>query len=156
MTVQEFQARKFERIAKTVAHFVATTPEDKLDWRPSVDENSCTRSTLDQISECIACNRMIASIICGEQAEMGDDVPITDAQTAQAELIASARELAAVVRAMPDEALSKTFSMSRASMTGEVLIDLAHRNMAYHGGQINFIQLLLGDKEFHQHPDAFR
>ena len=156
MTVQEFQARKFERIAKTLAHFVATTPEDKLDWCPCIDENSCTRSVMDQIAECIACNRMVAAIICGGQAEMGGDAPITDAKAAQEELLASARELAAVVRAMPDEALWKTFSMPRASMTGEVLIDLAHRNMAYHGGQINFIQLLLGDKEFHQHPDAFR
>ena len=40
--------------------------------------------------------------------------------------------------------------------SGEVLIDMPYRNMTYHGGQINLIQLLLGDKEFHMAPAAFK
>src|SRR5260370_21797349 len=47
MTVQEFQARKTERIAIAVAHYVATTPADNLDWCPATGEESCTRSVLD-------------------------------------------------------------------------------------------------------------
>ena len=42
------------------------------------------------------------------------------------------------------------------TVIGEVLIDIPTRNMAYHGGQINFLQLLLGDKESHIPPGAFK
>ncbi|HLK59469.1 MAG TPA: hypothetical protein VKU00_23105 [Chthonomonadaceae bacterium] len=156
MTVQEFQARKILRIARTLAHFIATTPADKLDWCPCLDEKSCTRSVLDQISECIACNRSIATLLGGGESSFASGSPITDAQTAQEELLLSAEELAAIVRGMPDEALAKPFMMPSVTVIGEVLIDIPTRNMSYHGGQINFVQLLLGDKESHIPPSAFQ
>src|SRR5262245_61595814 len=143
MTVQEFQARKVMRIARTLAHFVATTPADKLDWCPCLDDKSCTRSVLDQISECVACNRCITLLLSGGENPVSPGKPITDAQTAQEELLQSAEELAAILRVMPDEALEKSFTMPSMTLTGEVLIDIPTRNMSYHGGQINFLQLLL-------------
>src|SRR5215470_12436687 len=97
MTIQEFQARKVLRIARTLAHFVATTPADKLDCCPCLDEKSCTRSVLDQISECVACNRYITTLISGGENSVSPGKPITDAQTAQEELLLSAEELAAVL-----------------------------------------------------------
>jgi hypothetical protein len=154
MTVQEFQARKTERIAIAVAHYVATTPADKLDWCPATGEESCTRSVLDQASECVVCNRMIACMLGGEQFE--DPVSITDAGIAQTELRKSAAEVAAAIRALPDEALNRSFTLQMMTLSGEVLIDMPCRNMTYHGGQINLIQLLLGDKEFHMAPAAFK
>lgn len=156
MTVQEFQARKVLRIARTLAHFVATTPADKLDWCACLDEQSCTRSVLDQINECVACNRYIATLLGGGESPSASCRPIFDAQTAQEELLLSAEELAAVLRIMPEEALTKPFTMPSMTVTGEVLIDLPTRNMAYHGGQINFLQLLLGDKESHTPSGAFK
>jgi hypothetical protein len=156
MTIQEFQARKVMRIARTLAHFVAMTPADKLDWCPCLDEKSCTRSVLDQISECIAFNRYVANLL--ESGEISDSCgkPITDAQTAQEELLLSAVALAAVMRAMPEDSLEKPFRMPSMTVTGEVLIDIPTRNMSYHGGQINYLQLLLGDKESHVPPGAFK
>ena len=156
MTVQEFQARKVLRIARALAHFVATTPADKLDWCPCVDENSCTRSVLDQIRECVACNRSITLLLGDGENAVSPGKPITDGQTAQGELLLSAEELAAILRVMPEEALAKPFTMPSMSVTGEVLIDIPTRNMSYHGGQINFLQMLLGDKESHIPPDAFK
>jgi hypothetical protein len=156
MTIQEFQARKIERVARTIAHFVVTTPEDKLDWCPATCDASCTRSVLDQVRECVAVNRSFAALLRCDACASTDSRAIVDLISAQEELMASARELAEVVRVLPDEALSRCFATPQASMTGEVLIDLPCRNMAYHGGQINFIQLLLGDREFHMHPHAFR
>lgn len=156
MTVQEFQARKVLRVAQTLAHFVAATPPDKLDWCPCLDEKSCTRSALDQIAECVACNRYVASLISGRKIVFSSSRPITDAQTAQEELLLSAEELAAILRVMPEESLEKPFTMSSMTVTGEVLIDIPTRNMSYHGGQINFLQMLLGDKESHVPPGAFK
>ena len=154
MTVQEFQARKTERIAIAVSHYVATTPADKLDWRPCTGEESCTRSVLEVASECVACNRMIAGILGGEHCE--ESVKITDAATADAELRKSAAEVAAAIRALPDEALDRKYQTLNMTLSGEVLIDMPYRNMTYHGGQINMIQLLLGDKEFHMAPASFK
>ena len=156
MTIQEFQARKILRVARTLAHFVATTPADKLDWCPCLDEKSCTRSVLDQISECIACNRYIANLLDGGQISVSSRTPVTDAQTAQEELLLSAQELAAILCEMPDESLAKPYMMPSMTVIGEVLIDIPTRNMSYHGGQINFLQLLLGDKELHVPPSAFK
>src|SRR2546425_7277500 len=85
MTVQEFQARKTERIAIAVSHYVATTPVDKLDWCPSTGEESCTRSVLDQASECVACNRMVAGLLGCEDCP--ESVKVTDAVTAKSELM---------------------------------------------------------------------
>src|SRR5262249_25060420 len=147
MTVQEFQARKTERIAIALSHYVATTPVDKLDWCPATGEESCTRSVLDQASECVACNRMIAGLLGADLSE--DTVKVTDSDSAQSEIRRSAAELAAVIRELPDEALTRCFQMQNMTLSGEVLIDMPYRNMTYHGGQINLIQLLLGDKEFH-------
>jgi hypothetical protein len=154
MTVQEFQARKTERIAIAVAHYIATTPADKLDWCPATGEESCTRSVLDQASECVACNRMVAGLLGCEDCP--ESVTVTDAASAQSELRKSAAEVAAVIRALPDEALSRNYLMQTMTLSGEVLIDIPYRNMTYHGGQINLIQLLLGDKEFHMVPAAFK
>ncbi|MCW3095410.1 MAG: DinB superfamily [Chthonomonadaceae bacterium] len=156
MNVQEFQARKVLRIARTLAHFVATTPAEKLDWCPCLDEKSCTRSVLDQIGECIACNRSIANLLGGGNISFDSGRSFTDGQTAQEELLRSAEELAAILRIMPDEALTHPYTMPSITVTGEVLIDIPTRNMSYHGGQINFLQRLLGDPESHIPPCAFK
>ncbi len=156
MNIQEFQARKIVRVARTLAHFVATTPADRLDWCPATCDYSSTRSALDQVRECVALNRNFATLLRHDDCESTESPAIVDSTSAQKELIASAHELADVVRGLPDEALISHFTTPHASMTGEVLIDLPCRNMAYHGGQINFIQLLLGDREFHMHSRALR
>ena len=156
MTVQEYEARRIERMARVLAHYVATTSEQHLEWCPTTSEESCTRCVLEQIRECVAVNRMIAALIRCDGCEPAETGPITGSASAQEELIASAREVAEVIRGMSDELLDKRYTTPRATMTGEVLIELPGRNMTYHGGQINFIQLLLGDREFHMHPHGFR
>ena len=155
MTVQEFQARKIERMAQTVAHFVATTSADRLTWCPAVGDESCTRSVLGQVAECIAVNRRFAALLSGVEPP-AEQPAAEDGAAAQEALIASGQALAAAVRTLPDDALAKTYATPRGDLPGEVVIDLPYRNMAYHGGQINFIQLLLGDKEFHLPPQAFK
>ena len=119
MTVQEFQARKTERIAIALSHYVATTPANKLDWCPATGEESCTRSVLDQASECVACNRMVAGLLGGEQSE--EPMKITDAGSAETELRKSAAEVAASIRALPDEALTRNYQTQMMTLSGEVL-----------------------------------
>jgi hypothetical protein len=156
MTVPEYMARQTERMADSLAHFIATTPEDRLVWHPSVEGAAPTRSILEQVSECVVVNRMIAALVRGGAApQTSPDAPpirFANGQDAQEQLVASARELAAAIRMMTDADLARVYNHPRAKMSGENVIMMCLRNMAYHAGQANFIQLLYGDTEFHVPP----
>ena len=154
MNAQGFMAEQIERMGPVLAHFVATTAPDKLTWKPLTESSAATRSVLEQIAECVGVNHSFAALLRGEGAPAG---PMTlpelrNAQEAETQLINSAKALAAVVRALDDEALTRTFQTRRGSTTGKNLMIAAYRNMAYHAGQINLIQLLTGDAEFHTPP----
>src|SRR5690242_11786890 len=102
MTIPEYMARQTERMADSFAHFIATTPEDKLAWHPSIEGGAHTRSILEQTGECVGVNRMIAALIRGgtvTQPESGtQEIRFANGQDAQEQLVASARELAAAIR----------------------------------------------------------
>ncbi len=156
MTVFEFQAGRIETTAELLAHALATTPPDKQDWRPTLPGAAPTRSALEQVGECVIVNRYFAALLRGESPEgnpLGQGVPVFAlADDAGAELLASARELADAVRALPDDALQGTVAHWRGPLPVTRALDAPNRNMAYHAGQINFIQLLAGDSEYHLPP----
>jgi len=58
-------------------------------------------------------------------------------------------DLAGALRTLTDADLEKTFEHPRGTMLGKNLILMPMRNMGYHIGQLNFIQMLYGDTEFH-------
>lgn len=153
MTVTDYIARQTERIADSLAHFVASTPDDRLVWHPALEKSAQTRSVLEQITECIAVNRLIASILRGAEGVTGyPEVAVANGQDAQEQLVMSARELAAAIRALSPEDLTRSWAHPRGPMLGENIIMTGLRNMAYHAGQVNLIQLLYGDAEFHVPP----
>jgi hypothetical protein len=156
MTLFEFQARNIEQIAETLAYFVETTREDRLRWQPTLEGAAPTRSVLEQISECVIVNRAFAALLRGQsppQAPMRQAaIEFDGAASAQEQLLASARDLAAAVRGLDDAALEREYPSWRGPIPGATAIVLPYRNMAYHGGQINLIQLLYGDAEFHVPP----
>ena len=150
----EYQGDKIECMAASLAHFVATTAEDRLDWCPATDEKSQTRLVMQQVSECVAVNRYTAALLRGETPTHipGWREAPAISQDAQEQLVASGQELAAAVRALDEEALTRVYPHVRGPLSGEIVMELLHRNMAYHAGQINMIQLLTGDTEFHVLP----
>ena len=154
MTVQEYQADAIVRAAKTLAHFVMACPDEKRDWTPEVAGAAPLRSALDMVSECIAVHGIFIAILRGETPVSGSPIeaPRTfgTAEEGCAQLIASAGELAANVRAMTDADLSREYQGRRGPMTGYDLIEPPLRNMNYHSGQVNLLQLLYGDPEFHR------
>jgi hypothetical protein len=156
MTVQEFQARRIERIAEALAYFVETTRPERLNWRPEA-RGAAIRSVLEQVSECILVNRYFAEMLRGGAPEPRYRQPeaaisFADAEDAQEQLLCSAGNLADAVRAMADEDLARSYAHRRGPVPGEAIIEMPYRNMAYHAGQVNFIQTLYGDSEFHVPP----
>ena len=155
MTVAEYMARQTERMADSMAHFISTTPDDKLAWHPACEGSGRTRSILEQTSECVNVNRMIAALLRGGDVSHLANPPeihFANGQDAQEQLVASARELATAIHAMTGEDLSRAYNHPRAQIKGENLIIMCYRNMAYHAGQANYIQTLYGDAEFHVPP----
>jgi hypothetical protein len=157
MTVQEYVARQTERMAESLAHFIGSTKEDRLNWQPPSEGSEPCRSAYQQIGECVQVNRRLAMLLRGEPMPSGPpqtaEIPFAGPQEAQEQLRASAKEMADAIRALPDDGLAREFPHPRGVMRGENFILTAYRNMAYHAGQINYIQTLYGDAEFHLPPN---
>ena len=153
MNAQDYMAEQIERMGPILAHFVETTAPEKLTWQPMVEGSAATRSILEQIGECVGVNLIFAALLRGEGAGAPPGaypVPqLTNASEAREQLIASTSALADAVRVLDDDGLTRTFQTRRGATTGKNLMIAAYRNMAYHLGQINLIQLLAGDAEFH-------
>jgi hypothetical protein len=152
LTATEYVAKQTERVADALAHFISTTPEDRLAWHVSGENGVKTRSILEQTAECIAVNRHFAALLRGTVGATRPEVNVANGQDAQEQLVISARELAEAIRALSPEDLMRTYEHPRGQMLGENFIFGAVRNMIYHAGQLNFIQMLYGDTEFHVPP----
>ena len=147
MSLAEWQARQIEKAAKILSHFVENTRPDLRDWRPATEEASKTRSVMEQLNECIYANHRVLCYLRGE-------VPV--AQTtyeslpeANEALHAGAKELADEVRKIQSSGLGREVETHRGTMPVALAIQFPLRNMVYHMGQINMIQLLYGDATFH-------
>lgn len=155
MSLCEWQAYLIDRAAMTMAHFVATTESERLDWKPTVGGQVYTRSVLDMVGECIGVNNRFAALLEGKQAEEGAPIELKDAGEAQRMLIESAQALASVVRKLTSDAVERVFETKMGPLPGAILMELPMANMHYHSGQINMIQLLYGDETFHVPPRFF-
>jgi len=160
MTICEFQSKRISRISGAVAHFVSTTAPDRLTWRPYADDSEPqTRTILEQVSECVIVNRVAAGILRGETFDLSPrnapQIEFADAADAQNQIVESGKALAATLAAMDDSMLDRIYETWRGPLRGEVLIEMPYRNMAYHAGQINLIQMLAGDPEFHMPPNEW-
>jgi len=153
-SVYEWQAEQIEKMAKNVAYWVSTTPEDKLSWVPKAEgHETAARSIYDQIHECCQVNRRFANVLRGiENGAWIEQPPYKSSKEAEEDLKASASELAKVIRSLDEEALNRDYPTGGRTMKGSFMISLALDNMSYHGGQINLIQMLLGDGTF-RFPD---
>jgi hypothetical protein len=149
-TIFEWQAGQIEHAAKNVAYWVKTTPEDRLAWQPKAEgEDSKTRSIYDQIHECAQVNRRFATLLSGgENGPWQPEHGYKSSVDAEEDLKASAAELAGAIRKLDAEALSREYTTGMGPMKGSVIMTIGLNNMYYHGGQINQVQLLLGDEEF--------
>src|SRR4051812_45602767 len=108
MTVAQYQARIIEKCAHFLAHFVMHTAEDRLRWRPAFDENSKTRSVLEQIGECIFANERFVYYLRDETpppapAELDD---FASAEEAASRIRESGIRLAEIVARLTAEDLA--------------------------------------------------
>ena len=153
MTVQQFMADQIVRIADSLASFLESTDQAKVSWQPDPPGSAPARSALELAQECVAVNRYFAALLRGERVEAPPGgvrgTALADVADALRQLTESSADLADAIRSLDDDAFAKTYSHWRGPVTGDKLTIGAYRNMAYHAGQINLIQILAGDAEFH-------
>ena len=153
MTVPHYMADATERAAAFLTHFVESTPPEKRDWLPALDGAVDLRSMLDMIGECILANHMFASVLQGAPPPSASPIeaprPFESWEDGKRQLAESAKALADVIRALTDADLEKTIVTRRGPLPCAHVIEMATRNMHYHTGQVNLLQLLYGDAVFH-------
>ena len=153
MNLQEYLAKHTTKMAQVLTHFVLSTDQSKLDWTPDYPGSAGTRSTMDQVKECIAVNGFFRGKLLGDNkppaGPLGSEVICTDSADALKQLQKSADALAAVILAFTDEQMAAEVVTHRGTMSAADVCMLPIRNMAYHSGQVNLYQMLLGDAEFH-------
>jgi hypothetical protein len=128
-------------------------PADKVGECPM----GCARTPLAFSAEVAGFNMMLAAMISDEAVPMPSaeeraamENAVTSVEQASAMVTQSVEKLAQAVEALPDEALGErvTTPWGTESRRAE-LVNIAITHMAYHDGQINYIQTLYGDGESH-------
>ncbi len=152
MTAQQFMSEHVQRMGNSVAHFVANTEPSLLTWTQLAPGSERSRTILELVGECVNANRIFAALLRGESPGRPADIDLTS-ESAQMEIVKSSDELAAAINYMNEEDFERDFIHPvRGPLKGKILAMGAYRNMAYHSGQINFIQILGGDHKFHMPP----
>ncbi len=147
-------ADKIVRSSKLLAYAVETTPAEYHHWKPvAVGQTGEGRTIVDQLFEVGGIFAKFASIINKtEPVESNVDSETVESSVAIKFLSDSAESLSSAILAMDPERLSEVHDLGWAKMPIAFMLEMAHNNAIYHFGQVNYMQLLLGDKEFHMPP----
>jgi uncharacterized damage-inducible protein DinB len=158
MRYQDQVVKATYKALEDVCRAAKAVPEDKADWAPMGE----ARSVLSQMQEiAVAGNWFLPIVREGKMPEFDEharresirlrrsfdtiDKCIEAAQTSTAELCQAISEFS-------DDQLERELSLPFGGGTVMSMADvlaLHSWNMIYHLGQINYVQLMLGDREMH-------
>lgn len=128
-------------------------PADKL----GESAGGVARSPLAFTAEVAGFNHLIAKLVRGEEASL----PSAEERTAYEATVTDLESATGAVRGSVDDLIAALESADEVQLATEItapwgsqivpinLVGIAVQHMAYHDGQINFIQTLLGDGEEH-------
>ncbi len=154
-TVQEIAANLAKKQASSLSQAVKASPEEKCGWKP-LDNGRCM---IDQVVECGGLNFFASQLLQTREVPPIDPSMLDTlkqqndtSEKALALLEGGTDALVAAIQAFPTEHLDDTITLPfGGGMTksfAEIMF-MAYWNMAYHEGQINYIQTLYGDKDMH-------
>lgn len=130
--------------AETLCKDASFVPSESLDWKPMEHGKSVN----EILSECAKGNMALAAAVRGEDPKDMDTS--VDFDALKGCVMASAKEVCDAIDSLSDEDLGKEAQMPWGQifpMAAAIMLPTSHMN--YHDGQINYIQLLLGDLKFH-------
>ena len=131
----------FEGNLKGLTFNFGLLPADKLGWKPAPQ----AKSALEIADHLAAFINEVCGSLSGEKQPFQ---PATSGEEAQANLTASGARFTQSLRAASDAKLGEIFSpeygISNEFIATGVVVDVIH-----HGGQISYLQTLLGDEQDH-------
>ncbi|HEY3298295.1 MAG TPA: DinB family protein [Armatimonadota bacterium] len=143
-SIREIAKKQTMDAAETMCRDASFILAEKLDWRPEEHGKSVNMI----LSECAKANMGIAAYIRGD--EPSGEVESADFASLKDCLVASAQQVCDAIDSLSDEAIEGDVKMPWGAIypAGEaIFLPISH--MTYHDGQINYIQVLLGDTKFH-------
>jgi len=159
--VQHVAATLIEKAAADLAAESRAMPEENARWIPAPD----ARPALEQIVECALANVMWSNILRTHvHALLPEGVAerayetLDTVEKATERLLASARTLAEVIRALDPKELGVVVPFPWNPDAGRPLAECCFHpywNMVYHQGQIAYIQTLYGGREVHSDAGPF-
>ncbi len=149
-----FLASNLRKAGADLEQAMAKMPADRQNWHPEAEGN-VGRDALDQMIECGLLNGVIAASFRSNTAP----APDWDAYAAQKATLDSGEKVLAAFK-QGTEALASAVEACSATRLAErftepffnkeinwaELANFLYWNMCYHEGQINYIQVLYGDK----------
>lgn len=145
LTVQEYVARATEQKAQNLIAAAEGVAEGKQNWKP-LDQG---RSVIDQVAECAAMNGAVIQVLrdhawdeSGSEAFQTTHASLDTLDKAVGRLRENTLALAAAIRAVPDDSLESPVSLPWGDTNMADFLLMAYWNMAYHEGQVGYIQTL--------------
>ena len=156
-TLQEQAIKMTKEAEGSLFRAARHVPEDKRDeWKPLGE----ARSVLSQLVECATVPYFFASVLAGAPMDLSSpeaqakrrelEASITSVESAEAVSKKAHELLFKAIAEVPDSDLDAKRPMPwDPSTTAADVMFFAYWNLVYHIGQINYIQLMLGDTEMH-------
>lgn len=158
MRFQDQMVRMTHRALDDVVRAARAVPDDQLEWVAM----GASRSALSQMREIAAAGLWFLPIVRDRQAPEFDSHATREALRIRRsyksldQCVEAARTntsaLCEAIQELADEHLEEEIQLPFGGGVTLSLADIAmmhHNNMVYHLGQINQIQLMLGDREMH-------
>lgn len=154
---QDQVVKMTQKALDDICRAALAVPKDRIDWRPM----GSMRSVLGQMQEIATSGTWFLPLVESGVVPVFDEdmkkehTKFRDTITTLAECVDEARlstgQLCQAIIAYPDSGLDRevTLPFNTGSTTMADVLAMHYWNMVYHLGQINQIQLMLGDRAMH-------
>ncbi len=155
MRYQDQIVRSTQKALEDIVRAALAVPDEKVGWVPLGE----ARSVLSQMQEVAMGGEWLLPLIRGQQADSDAHAAAEGRRRDTDSLVscisaarASTMELCAAIEAVPDEELERELHLpfgGGMTVTIADVLGMHYWNLTYHLGQINQIQMMLGDRQMH-------
>jgi uncharacterized damage-inducible protein DinB len=158
MRYQDQVVKATHKALDDVCRAALAVPEEKASWKPMGE----ARSVLNQMQEIAVAGSWFLPLIRDRKVPefdrhaMRESIRLRESYDSVDKCVEAARtstvELCQAIAEFPDTELEREMQLpfgGGMTMTMADILSMHSWNMIYHLGQINYIQLMLGDKDMH-------
>ena len=155
MRYQDQLVRQTQKALDDIARAARAIPADRADWSPGGE----SRSALNQMQEVSTAANWFLPMVRDRTLPKFDEHAREEAAKLRQSFDdiercidagrTSTSDLCQAIQAFPDSQLEEEMTLPFGTFTMADILGLHYWNLIYHLGQINQIQLLLGDRAMH-------